>query len=401
VNRLTNLAEFDWDAPDSRHDGAGAFTLDLHRDFTRVRDLWSSFQQVAATTLFSTLQWAELWQAHIGEGLKASPRIIVARDQAGHVQFILPLQLRRRMGLDILEWHGYPDVNYGYGLYAKSFLPRAALWFAEHLPRVLAAAGDHDAVHLHDMPQALSGWPHPLHSHFNMQAANATYLLALDADYEALYRRRRVAETRRANSRKDHRLAEMGKLDFIKPSSPDDLRRYVGLMLEQKTRQLAARGVHEVFGQGETALILGLAAASQDGQPLTETHVVTLDGAPLAITFGGRVDGTYWFYVSALLDHAAARKHSPGDYALRRTIEACCASGLSTFDFGVGDAEYKRGWADRMVPLNVILRANSLRGLAWTMIQAGRLWAMRQVKQHDGLRAAAFSLRRMMRGSAG
>jgi CelD/BcsL family acetyltransferase involved in cellulose biosynthesis len=399
VNRLTNLAEFgsaSWAEPVEEAD---SLSFTMHREFNSIRELWVPFQRIASTTLFGTLHWAELWQTHIGDKLGAKPRIIVARDRYGAVQFIMPLQIRRRMGLDILEWHGYPDVNYGYGLYAKSFLPRASEWFKDHLQRVLTAAGPYDAVSLHDMPETMAGWPHPLRAHFNLHAANATFLLQLDADYEALYRRRRAAETRRANGRKDHRLAESGRLDFFKPKSPDDIQRYVSVMIEQKTKQLAARGVHEVFGPGETALILGLAASTQDEQPLTETHVVTLDGEPLAVTFGGRVDGTYWFYVSSLADNAAARKHSPGDYALRRTIEACCASGLKSFDFGVGDAEYKRGWADRTAPLHVILRANNLRGLPWVMLQAGRLWATRQVKQNAGLRAAAFALRRRLRGS--
>ncbi len=298
----------------------------------------------------------------------------------------------------ILEWHGYPDVNYGYGLYEKAFLAGADDWFAQNLHGILAAAGHHDAIHLHDMPEMMGGRPHPFRLHFNMHAANLTFSLDLGASYETVYHRKRMPESRRANQRKDNRLLELGDTRFFVPSSLDEKLEYIDRMLAQKTAQLAERGIHGVFGHGERQLMHDLAKASHNGGPLMQVHVLTLDGETLAVTYGGIVNETYWFYVSSLAPHAAARKFSPGDHALRRTIEACCDDRLLAFDFGVGDAEYKRGWADAVTPLHVILRANSARGLAWALQRAAMLRMKRLIKETPLLMRIASGLRRLAKG---
>jgi CelD/BcsL family acetyltransferase involved in cellulose biosynthesis len=109
--------------------------------------------------------------------------------------FILPLQLRPSLGLQILEWHGYPNVNYGYGVFHQDFLPLAEIWFAQHLPKVPAEIGSFDVVSLQDMPDTMDGYAHPLKKHFNMKAASRSYAMELYADYDALYASKRSSES--------------------------------------------------------------------------------------------------------------------------------------------------------------------------------------------------------------
>jgi CelD/BcsL family acetyltransferase involved in cellulose biosynthesis len=375
-----------------------AVTWRIYEDLDDTSTVWKEFQRVAATTLYNTFAWAESWQRHAGRHFAARPRIVVGRSLTGNIQFILPFQLRRASGVTLLEWHGYPDVNYGYGVYAKDFLPLAEAFFGKQLPHILKDVGPHDAVHLHDMPAVMAGQPHPFRRHFNMRAANLTFALRLGADYETVYGRKRVSESRRANQRKDNRLLELGDIRFFTPETAAEERRYIDEMLAQKTLQLAERGVHGVFGKAEIAIMHDLAQARMGDAPLMRTHVVALDGETLAITFGGVVDDAYWFYVSSLAHHPQARKFSPGDYALRKTIEACCSEHLAGFDFGVGDAEYKRGWADDVTPLHMLLRANTAKGFAWAVRRAINIKAKRIVKATPVLMQLATAIRQITKG---
>jgi CelD/BcsL family acetyltransferase involved in cellulose biosynthesis len=251
-------------------------------------------------------------------------------------------------------------------------------------------------VNLQDMPAALAGHIHPLSGHFNLLAANRTFSLSLAADYETVYQRRRVAETRRANTRKDHRLAELGTVRCFTPENKEEVLRYVDELIHLKAAQLAARGIHGVFGEMELNMMRDLSQSKVDGRDLMTTRVLTLDGETLAATFGGIVNGTYWFYVSSLAPHAAARKYSPGDHALRKTIEACCGQSLAHFDFGAGEADYKLGWADHATPLHVMLRARTWRGLAWAGARALRIRTKRLIKQTPILMRIAMHVRQTL-----
>jgi CelD/BcsL family acetyltransferase involved in cellulose biosynthesis len=402
VNRLTHVREFEANALHFSPQGAlrtNRIAWEIHLNLEAASKIWTQFQRVAATTFYNTLAWSASWQTHVGTAAGALPRIVVGRhERDGSVAFILPLQIRRVRAVRLLEWHGTPDINYGFGLYDRAFLPWAEDWFAAHLDGILAAAGAHDAVNFLDMPAVMSGHPHPLSRHFNMRGPNRTFSLRLGPDYETVYSRKRPVDSRRANQRADNRLLEMGDVRFFTPHTEQELNRHLDDMLTHKTAQLAQRGIHGVFDAPKGSMVHELGRACIDGEPLTRAGVLTLDGATLAVTFGGVADSTYWFYISSLSPDAAARKFSPGDHALRKTIEACCREGLTTFDFGVGDALYKSRWADVTTPLHVMLRARTFKGLVWTMQSALRLICKRAIKEHALLLDLAAAIRKFARG---
>ncbi len=377
-----------------------AVTVTCHTSLEELGTVWTNFQQHAHTTAYNSYQWAAAWQATVGAQLQVKSRILVGRGINGELLFILPLQIRRRWRLDVLEWHGSPDISYGFGLFSKCFAGAARHWFEEHLAAVLGAVGEFDALCLLDMPESMLGLEHPLRRHFNLTATNETFMLRLNREYDTVYERKRNAETRRANRRKDARLQEMGELTFRNVAEPSELKSVIDVMLKDKVSRLAANGIHGVFEATEHRMVHMLAAARQpDGTPMFSTHALQLDGKLLAVTFGGVMNSCYWFYISSLAPKGPETKHSPGDYALRRTIEACCEGGLGTFDFGPGSAVYKTGWTDETTKLHCLVQARSLRALPFAMAIAVELWAKRRVKKIPLLKQLAFSVRRIFRST--
>ena len=297
----------------------------------------------------------------------------------------------------MLEWHGSPDTPYGYGLFADTFLPRASTWFKDNVDTVLSKAGRFDLLHLTNMPQTMFGQPHPLICTFNVTGANETYILKLDSDFGELYKRKRNSETRRANRRKDNRMLEGGGVAFRHVTDPVEIPAVINVMLEHKIARLAAEGIHGVFDAEICAMVQKLAIAKSGDALLFSTHVLEHENEIVACTFGGWLNGTYWFFISSIEPESMLAKHSPGDYALRKTIEQCCEAGLDTFDFGAGSASYKVGWTDETTQLFSSIRASTVAALPLATYEAGLMLLKGIVKGHPRLKALAFKLRRKFR----
>jgi CelD/BcsL family acetyltransferase involved in cellulose biosynthesis len=70
------------------------------------------------------------------------------------------------------------------------------------------------------------------------------------------------------------------------------------------------------------------------------------DGRPIAFHYGFRYRGTYhWDTPSFAIDLA---HRSPGSVLIRQLLLAAIAEGAETFDFGLGDLEFKRRFTNRV-----------------------------------------------------
>ncbi|MGH6819270.1 MAG: GNAT family N-acetyltransferase [Methylocella sp.] len=254
-----------------------------------------------------------------------------------------------------------------------------------------------DAVHLAGMPAALDGVPHPLQHLFNMQGPNRSYRMGLPAEYDLLLAGKRSAETRSRYRQRERALAALGDLRFGLPSGREETHATLALMFEQQEQRLGERGVHGVFGPVERDFLHRLADLQDETNPVLLPYTLKLKGEVLAVMLGGFHANTYWALISSL-SAANLHKYSPGDLALRRTIEASCARGLASYDFAAGDTDYKLHWADEVIALQTLLAASNLRGLVWACVMGAATLAKRLLKQSPTVRNAAMLLRKALLG---
>lgn len=377
----------------------GDLAVDVHPKIEPVFPLWQAFEADAAGTFYQSSLWCRAWLDTVGQDLDVAVRIAVGRDGLGNVRFILPLQIRRRQGVDVLEFLCSPHNGYGYGIYHKEFLPSAAQWFDEHWSGVAALAGHFDAVALDSLPEGLYGSAHPLKSQFNVKGANLSFSMALGQDFEAIHKRKRDSENRRAARKKEEALAQTGLVRFDVPTGTADFHQTLDEMFRQQEQRLAERGVHGVFGPRERQFLHRIADLQDDKRPVLAPYRFACGDEVLAIMLGGLFGGGYWALISSLAA-GASRKYSPGDLALRRTIAACCQAGLGFIDFSAGDSAYKRAWADKTIHLHSVLQARTLRGLAWATAMAVRLRTKRFIKSSPVLMPLLAEIRRLLCGRA-
>jgi hypothetical protein len=123
--------------------------------------------------------------------------------------------------------------------------------------------------------------------------------------------------------------------------------------------------------------------------------VLYFRGAPVAFQLGTAYRGTYT--ASGTAFDPAHSKERPGTYLLMKVIEELCADpAVDRFDFGFGDADYKRAFADeswveqdieiferRVRPLGINLAQTTIRGTSAAarslLVRTGRLRDVRRV----------------------
>ena len=354
---------------------------------------WLEFQAAALGTFYQTYQWCSVWQDQVGRHRGVTPVIAMGRFEDGSLAFLLPFAISKRAGTQVLEWLAMAQSSYGYGLYAPAFLPFAGEWFSNAGWSLIDAIGGIDAINLEGLPAEFHGQPHPLASWFTLRGRNFSYTMKLSTDFERLYESKRSPETRRGNRKRDAKLASVGDVAFGLPASRPEAKALLESMFAQQRDRLAESGIHGVFGRLERQFIEKLIDLPDHMQPVLLPYHLSVAGKMEAMMLGGNYGGCYWALVSSL-GSGEARKHSPGDAALRRTIEACCDRGLDTFDFSSGDTAYKLQWADGIVPLHDAVRGVTARGLAWAAAMAAALAAKRAIKRTPALWSLATALRK-------
>ena len=149
--------------------------MTVHRNLDAILPAWREFEATALGTLYQNSLWCRAWLDTVGQARQRSPP---HRDGSveGCLRILVPLQIRTRLGVRVLEWLGSPHHNYGYPLLDPGFAPEAAAWFSANWSGIVAAIGGIDAVTLTENPVQFFGLPHPMAALFNLRGANPVVL---------------------------------------------------------------------------------------------------------------------------------------------------------------------------------------------------------------------------------
>src|SRR5262249_11888216 len=69
----------------------GDIALSLSEDIGSLEPEWRRFRAAADCTVFQSFDWLSLWHHHIGTPASIRPAIVLGRDAAGELLFLLPL----------------------------------------------------------------------------------------------------------------------------------------------------------------------------------------------------------------------------------------------------------------------------------------------------------------------
>jgi CelD/BcsL family acetyltransferase involved in cellulose biosynthesis len=376
----------------------GGMRLRVFECFEDAGDVWRLLEVAGVTTVYQSYAWCKAWHQRIGLTKGSVPCLVVGEDVFGVPCFLLPLQLRTRFGLRVIEVMASPQAAYGFGLFSEEFLSTDGCnWFTDCFADLVAALPRHDVFHLQNLPESIFGYRNPLLGDRSFASANVSHSVQLNADFHTFMSAKRSPESLRSIRKRDANLLALGDLKFELPTLVSEQVATLDIMFEQQAQRLAEFGIRDLYPNLEREFIKDLATVRIGKTPLLRPYRLTLDGRVLAVMLGAHFANTYWALISSLAE-GVERRLSPGDYALRALFSDLCKDGTERLDFSVGDSAYKHHWSDHTAALHFIVRASSLGGVMLALYLLLREKLKRFAKQTPVISSILMAARRFMAG---
>jgi CelD/BcsL family acetyltransferase involved in cellulose biosynthesis len=371
---------------DVSREAAPDLSFDIYTDLAAVESEWRSFQSTAECTVFQTFEWLSAWQCHIGAGDRVLPTIVVGRFANGKTAFIAPLAVEQRRWAKRLRWLGQDLCDYNAPLLARDFSQRVtsehflALW--QELRRQLQSDPRlrHDWIEFEKMPQTVGVQVNPFIALGVVPNANSAHITLLGDNWETFYYAKRSSATRRRDRSKRKHMTEFGEILFTTVTAPDDVRRTLDTLWQQKKQIFGRKGIADIFDRRGYRQFFADIASDPNTRHLA--HVSRIDigdtcaAANFALTFGG----CYYHVLSSYCDGQLTR-FGPGTLHLRELLAYAIARGLRLFDFTIGDEHYKLEWSDQRLKLYDFSAAATWRGLPANSVSIARHALKRFIKQ--------------------
>lgn len=371
-------------------------TFSATSDIAALKTAWRTFEAHAAGHVFQSWAWVSNWHSTVGAARNIDPFVITATSRDGTMRLLLPLGIQNWMGGRWLVWLGAEHADYKGPLIDRAWLDAAE---PADIRRVFKAAlglaPGVDAAALEDMPAETGGRPHPLRAFPHQLAPVASHSVRLGDDFDAFYRDKRSAASRKKLRQKQRRLeAEAGgPARLTIAASPQARARAITALIGQKRTRLAERGVPNMFASGAVrAFYRQLAERHPE---LCQLSTLQAGGEPCAANWGLVWRGRYYYVLSTMTD-GPMRAHSPGLLHLNELMAWSIGQGLEVFDFTAGDEAYKDDWCDRTLPLFDVYRAFTVKGRGLARARAAARALKRELKANPLAWDAAQSLRKAL-----
>lgn len=373
---------------------ATRFDVAVHRELDSVEAIWRSLEQRGTLTPYQRFDWIA---ALIAAGAEDAGRIAIAvirRDT--RIVGLLPLRLVRRGGLVRAHILGSKQSNADWLVSEEGFAPTATE-LQTIFTRVSLAVGGIDLLALSNLPRRWQDKPNPLLALDHAPAASNLYTATIGPT-PVPYIEHRLSTKRRSNIKRGmRRLAEQhGAVRLVHVRDAETLDRVHAAFLEQRGARFDEMGVDNIFAKPPfPALFRDLAIASFDSErPALCLHALYA-GEDIVATSWGLQSGTHYSqYINSTSAGPAARYSLMG-ILVAELMDALTTSGITTFDMGLGDFEYKVEWTEPQPVFNSLVPL-TLKGRLAATAMAGRDAGKRLIKQTPILWRAAQWVRRAM-----
>ena len=350
---------------------------------------WEALGTTARFSAFQSWAWLEAWCVIAAPAIGERPVIVIGRDDAGSPRLILPLGVTRRLGLKALGWLGQSHANYGMGIIAPDLAPRLEPAQVQALLARVARMAGADVVHLARQPSVWDAIANPFAALAATRDVNDSYILALEPDFAAQEAGLFSARTRAGLRRKERKLAGFGEVRVLSGSARAEA--LIESFLAQKRGQLAEAGVASDFDR--PAICDVYRAMARAG--ILDVHALSVSGEPAATVVAARHQGRVYMLNTSLAE-GRVREASPGALLIRHHVETAASGGATHYDFGPGDAPYKRDWEPKVVALTTTVLAVTARGAALAAALGAVQATKRTIKRTPVLWSLAKRVRRLI-----
>ena len=395
--------------PAAARDDSGAIRqrpfahCEVFSDLAQARPAWVEIEKLGLASPYQGYALLDAWLRTKGRARAVEPMIVVARDEAGRANAVLPLGRLRRGPVCAAEFLGGGDANFKMGLFRPG-LEAGSQTIVDLLRQAACMTTPAvDVFWLADQPHSWRGAVNPMAALPRQPSPSFGHKSALDEDFDVWLRNHYSGEAQRKWRKKARRLHEIGPIVHVVARDEASAAEILSAFLSQKAARMRALGLANVYGSPHTARFFEVAAMAnlRHGTPPIELHALR-SGERIVATFGGLAQAERFcgMFLSYDADPEIARC-SPGQMIVLETIRDLTARGFSTFDLGVGEARYKDENCETDEPLFDAAVAVTAIGSAFAAATLLQRRIKRWTKQTPWARTLAEGLRRrafLMRG---
>lgn len=318
-----------------------------------IRSLWKTLAENAIHTPYQDLEWYEAWLATVGKIKAEEPFIVAVFDSLGAPTVLVPLVLIRRKSIAMAKFPGGRHANYNFPLVRRDvdITPLRLQFLSDELADLGA---DIDLYWFDALPMQWLNKPNPLliAPHHRDAAVSSVIDLRKVGSHSC-----GLSFRHRSSYRKLQKLGATVQ----RACSESDVATVLETFFLQKSAWFRARSLPDSFRQhGIADFFLRLFSERTSG----ELYALRLNGDTLAVAgVAVSAERASLMFISYDLNHRLV-KLGPGTHLVRSLIEQMSQRNIAQFDFGLGDAEYKRLLGASMEPAFVSVQAITGKGRA-------------------------------------
>ncbi|MEM6462836.1 MAG: GNAT family N-acetyltransferase [Pseudomonadota bacterium] len=345
------------------------YSVQVVRSFDFCGDDYFELFERSRAYAFQHPNWLDAFYRHMAPGRGAEPFVLSIRLAAdGMLHCVLPLILRRKAGLRLLETTDLGVSDYACPVALPEFWPELERNKVLQ-SQILKALPRHDLLRIRPVreedcghfrlllgcePKPLDFFAHAVelgqpYADWRKTAFNGSLRKMIDRKKRKLLREHegvvleRLTETGAVSAA----IAELARLRAG---------RFNGDVIDQ---EFALRFYQDVAQEG-----------AREG--LAETWRLTADGGLRGVVFGLTHEGRF-YYLLIGCDYDNSGQYSPGLQLYDGIMEQQARKRDASFDFTIGDEDFKLKFGTVATPMHVFIKAGSILGVAAKRILESRL----------------------------
>lgn len=314
---------------------------------------WRSFEAQGVLTPYQRFDWVRNYCAAGFDKRPGEIAIIGIADGATPLA-LLPLRIVPRFGLRIARIIGTPISNSDSLIYTPARRHQLTPAVLRRAFAALAEAGHAaDIVSFDDLLPEWKGQPNPLLAFSHARAPNHLYTGRLDGPVEQGIDRKHRSNLKRGIRRLEERF---GPVRLRQARTPDEIDAFEEVFFQQRSRRFREMGVRNVFGTPEFRRFFRQTARDSLGErrPALRIHALFTGETIVTTSFGAYCGDHYTQQINSTAAGEAA-KYSLTGITLMLLLEELRSEGITSFDLGLGDFDYKNDWTAPVVVYDSIV----------------------------------------------
>jgi len=354
-----------------RLSSAPRYRAAVSASYADVARAFESLAQHGAAGPFQRAPWLSSWYATHHD---ARPLLAMIYAEGGEPIMGLPLVLAQQNGLRVIGFADAGLTDYNAPILGRHapHTPQAAAAALCALRQALPAA---DALVFEKMPARIAGLPNPLALGADV-SAHVSNVLRLDGDFEGW--RTGLERTFRKELERSHRVflkAPGARFERVRDAAA--ALPIMAALKRQQRERIAALGLPYGLDDPQSEAFYDALVRDALGSGRVVLTTLTTPTAIVAVLLGIVEDGHYAM-VRLSTAGEAWKQCSPGRLLIQLSMRHMHGEGARTFDFTIGDYDYKRRFGVETEPLRELAVALSPRG--WPLVAQRRARAFVRVR---------------------